>query len=110
MKAHETVAENYTDNLLYQARAMARLTASFEKHGTEVQELQDEIVATLPEGAALRFVLCAESFDINLSGSKVELVELVRILRRRGYEPSSRPSEGATDWSVFWTAPEGWRT
>jgi len=73
-------------------------------YGADLQTLFAHMPQTLSsENADLDVnALTAHSVDIFLVGTKGDLLAVVKVLRRFGYQPDDRPAEGDTEWATRW--------
>ena len=72
------------------------------------KEFYTKVLAAIPEELKCSFMLDNYSLDVSLAGTKDDLVQLVRILRKLGIKPDSRPKADAIFWSTYWRSKENY--
>lgn len=87
---------NIIDRVLETRNRLDKEIQWWEENKAEYEPMLDELEAA---GAETAFTT---SFDVRCTGDRAKLVELMRILRRHGYDSFARPDAGKPEYFAYW--------
>lgn len=98
--ATSLLQDQVQEEMIRKRKSLRSFQAYHELHGI----LFERVIAALPGPQDnYTFGPCESSLDIRIATDKATLNAIVQVLRKQGFSPDSRPSEGDTTWSSYWS-------